>query len=402
MEQDDLWFYNFIVDGTSLWFVPYWYNALCRYDMQTEKLEIVHWLHKEKAAQGLYINLVKIDECLILMPMQTSCIYVYEMNQNQMHEISLADENSQKIHIFSYGVLNNRVYMFSQQCTSVFIFNVHSREISVTHLDCFNILCGVEPVFLLQNYASQHMVYLIVQNSNYILKFDMQEEKGELVRAGKSEDHYLSVCRGQPDQLFLINQKGKLVVVHENSLKVIEMVSPIEGFYSRELFDENARFIECVEHGRFVYFFAGSMIIKVDKESYKISRAAFSSYLLGEGRKRTKCLSDNIFAVKKSGDYLFAENMYKCTFFRIDLRHCKAVQFNIPINKLDISGIEDLADSYTAEAFEGETLYYNLENMLQHVKKSRNSNSYDEQGVGKQIWADIKKKFYLCSDIQLR
>lgn len=395
MKQDYLWSYHFVVDGDNLWFVPYWYNILCMYNMKSKKLELIKKLPQDNEIEGIYLNLVKAGQYLVLVPMYAQEVCIYEMHAGEFKCLKVHGKAGLGSGLFSTGIWKNNVYMFAAAYPEILKLDMQSGcigEIPVRSIPD-GLVHGDEGCnnLFMQSSVSENRIDLLMFNSSYVLSFNMDTETGEFLKIGNGGDRYLSVCRVSSGELFLVCQNGSLIVYDERRQAITAVKNLMIEGCGGNVFEQCQNFIECAEYGNFVYFFVSSMIIEVDQHHYRARKAWFSDILTedNDGR-RTKDYTENFFAVKKEGDVLYVHNRMQGIFYCIDMMAKKVEKFCIPLDTLSGDDMKIMFGQYKNIAIEGKALYLSLDNLLAQLDDER-SPFGTEKNVGRQIWETMKR-----------
>ncbi len=391
MKHDFLWPYHFAVDGECIWFVPYWYNMLCKYNVQTRQIESMQTLPQENTVEGLYLNLVKIGNCILLIPMYAKNVCIYYIDTGEFLELETGCGDKVDSQLYTYGMWKPDVYLFSVMHPVALKLDVAAKKMEYIHFDFAYSQGGSLPFFLMQSSTSSHFIYLPVAKKNYILKFDMDTEKYCFLKIGGEDSYFLSVCKASTGKLFLINQKGELIVYNETDAVAETVKSLVFEGCNENCFNNCQYFIESMEYGRSVFFFTSGRVIAVDTENHSVGKAWFSDALFLEENQRRKDYPDNFFAVKKDGKYLYVENRAGGYYYRIDLDAKTVEPFDILAGGMAQEDRVTMFAQYRNIAQEGKALYFSLDTMFDQLGRENNKANVPT-GIGKQIWDTLKNK----------
>lgn len=79
----------FSVDENKIWFVPYWINVLCVYNLKTNKMEkTIHFPDQDTDSAGYY-SVKKMDELVAILPAFEKRVYIYDTTTDVVSSFDL-------------------------------------------------------------------------------------------------------------------------------------------------------------------------------------------------------------------------------------------------------------------------------------------------------------------------
>ncbi len=391
MQKDYLWSYSFVVDDDCLWLVPYWYNFLCKYNMRTEEIELIEKIPVENTSEALYSNLLMMDTSIILIPTNATKVCIYDTLKKEFTVIDVVDQDGKANRFFPYGVWGDCIYMFSLFSSTVIKFQVSLKKIDYISMDCGTMgMRQGDVLFQTQSYFEQERVYIPFWRSNRVLKFDMEKEVCTVLEIGEDDEYYLSVGRGNENELYLLNQDGNVVIYNELSGKTERLINKLNGVYNYKFFKEYACFASCVSYEGEVYFFPGSKVIKVNCRTHEIREADFSNVLLEDGERNAACFGHTFSMLSKVDSCVYIENMYSRNFMKIDMERGIVKSYKIPLECLPEEYVDEMNGQYQNVCREG-ALYLQLDNILKRLVSHQKEKKKEEM-IGVKINDFIKGK----------
>lgn len=398
MKRDYLWSYNFFVDHERVWFVPYWYNLLCCFNLNTKQLEIVEKIPEENNCEGLYINLVKIGDEIILIPNSTAKLCVYNVIQKEFLVIEILEKGRKSERFFSYDICEDNLYLFPTYYPAIVKLNIRSKKIEyIENWYHDSNLNKDEMIFRMQKDSVDHVTYLLFAGSNRIFKFDEKNEKYFIIEVGDKGDSYSTICKVQTGEIYLTNQDGDIVIFNENSRKTIKIKNAVKNFCKTRFLEKLVCFMSSVEYGDYVYFFPGqaNKVIRINKHGHQIEEADFCNVLHDGGKKNLNWQGTMYSMIHKNKQYIYVMNILNRSFLKIDLNDKEVESFYISIEDLSQKYIDELFLSYGKEIgyiyWERDALYLRMKNFFDNMDKITKK-SGSNPVIGKQIYDTVKQK----------
>lgn len=370
-----IWSMNCIVDEENIWFISYWYNLLCRYDLYNRCLETVR-VPVNYTLEGLFGNIIKVGKQLVLVPTNANSIYVYRILEREFKEIPIREEKEKYDKFMVCAAYGETVYFFPSNYTYIIKLNLNSFQLE--YLEFAH--DGKKIQVNIQNYTYNQYVYLTHKEDNMVIRYNLQNETYECWRIGDKDERYSSIIRTADGKIWVANQHGKIILLDEN-YNIVEKISSdsIKGFgiCANSIV---SCFLGNAEHENSIFFFPGSanMVVEVDKYTHIIRQAGFSVAIQKETDNGYNW-QGSFFSIPegKTTQYLF--NIMDRQFYSIDLANNEMQLYEIEIDNLSDNYLLDLLDEYgsglhdekgNAIYWESGTLYLSLEIFSRVRRKS--------------------------------
>ena len=390
-EIDYLWSYNFYIENENIWFVPFWYNRLCKFDLKKGKISFDKKILCPNEIEGLYSNLFKVENSIILVPENANEICIYDLEEERFTAISLSErrQSNDKFNVsVRYG---NVIYMFPGRYSVICKVDISNKEVTYLSDEFIDQQCHNNcDLFRWSHYVKGNMVYLLKNGSNCIFKFDMSAEKSELIPIGDADENYQTINGDENGNLYLSNLYGNVVMYNENTKKLkkkeydnLDNIGNRQGgFISSEIYgDQIFYFPKC--EGKCRTF----NIINEDWEEVPMLEQ-----LIEKGETDEKGYTNRFSQIWKDQKALYGFNIEERYFFQMDLcdHSVKKIFINYQLNKKDL---QELFEDYEAAKYgaqlESTSLYFNLEAYIEMIiDKSHCKEANFRELVGMKIYRD--------------
>lgn len=366
-KDDYLWSYNFVIDGNNVWFVPEYYNVLCRYDMQEDRLKKIKEIQVDGQLRNLYCNVVKIGNYVVLLPFSANKIYVYDtVNENEMIMIDIRDYGQEKFLFVTYAVWGHYIYLFPRNYPAICRLDTDSWRLE--YFDDWYRSCGFDEdrlFFHWQCYAEGSSAYLPMVEQNGLLRFDMEDASFEFMQVGGTEEHFstISCVNGQ---LYLSNQNGDIVICELNGREIRRIANTISK--RRELTVANAGYfyINSIVVEEDIYYFPGSAdcVVRFHTPTETMHRYTENQLMTGEGKGSTGQFGFMFSNIRKCDGDVYGFHIPEQYFFRWNVRTGQEKRFRIAMESLPPEKLRELYSLYAQK-------YNALEAIAQYLRLDR-------------------------------
>ena len=392
MDKELTWAFNFAVEK-DVWFVSYWYNFLCRYDINLGTLECIQ-LPIKNTVEGLFNGIVKTGDTIIMIPSTADVICLYSVIDSQFLIFPIKKMQGDKFLV--YSVYKEYIYMFPNSYPYIIKFNLQNYEI-----EYLNFMDNEQVIQVgLQGSTYGQYAYLTQQDSNAIIIYNLENETYERIEIGQPEERYSSILKVQEGEVWLTNQSGEIIIYDLNSSRAEKISIQIPEFEIDSL-SVVPCFLGNMEHGDFVYFFPGkaNMIIKVNKYTRQIEKAIFSDMVCQDG--------DNIFgwhgsllSIPQKKDVLYIFNLESRSFFSVDLETGNVDKREIKMDSLSDEELKGLFEEYGSTILDEQSRgvylemgaeYLNLHNFIKVkvIEKSLDYKKQHNENIGEMIYQQM-------------
>lgn len=347
--ENNLCFSDFIKIDKKLWFVHNFLPALFTYDIENQKLEFVKQLPFESGnTVRSYCEIINYKEKLILIPMSSSEICVYNIKTK---EISTQEIKQAKYCNFMRGITyNNKLFMIPTAYDAIVEFDMEQEKVKY-HSKCitklkkitgydggYNFMYGVVEI--------ENKLYLSSVQANYILEFDMDKGIYRIYEVGdKGHTYWDMVFDGE---YFWLNPfKGKDIVRWNKETSE----SKVYNSYPKDFKGDSECFLRFIDLDEKIIAVpkTSNMFISIDKKSGKLEQINLN---LPEVTNENIFWGSNYYFAKKVGNAKIA-TMSACDnkFRLIDLENNSCEVINISniddetIKKFIKQGFNKLGDN---------------------------------------------------------
>lgn len=130
----DIKIYAFAELGQYIWFVPWEYNALCRYNKEKKNIDYMTLIPGEWQTPTLYSKIVVYGKNLILIPYAASEVAIFDTEMQQFEKLKLPvpdncykyRENAKFLSAIRFG---NQIYLLPGEFPQIVCLNMENRII---------------------------------------------------------------------------------------------------------------------------------------------------------------------------------------------------------------------------------------------------------------------------------
>lgn len=394
-KADYLWSDNFTVDGNDVWFVPTYYNVLCKYDMQEDKLEVVKEIPVNNRLRSLFCNVVKIGNYVVLLPLGANKICVYDTeNGNEMIMIDMRDYGQEKRLFITYAMWEHYIYLFPRNYPAICRLDTDSWRLE--YFDDWYRSCGFDEdrlFFQWQCYGEGSSVYLPMAERNGLLRFDMEDASFEFMQVGGTEERFstISCVNGQ---LYLSNQNGDIVICELNGREIRRIPNTISKNRELKVADVPYFYISSIVDEEDIYYFPGAAdcVVRLHVPTGMMHRCSENQLMTGEGRGNAGKFGNMFSNIRKCEGNVYGFHIPEQYFFRGNVRTGQEKRFSIAMESLPPEKLRKLYSLYAQRhnALETTAQYLRLDCFLDCVIEGRKTVETGEASqAGSRIYKNI-------------
>ncbi|WP_283592926.1 hypothetical protein [Paraclostridium bifermentans] len=355
--ENNLCFSDFIKIDKKLWFVHNFLPALFTYDIENQKLEFVKQLPFESGnTVRSYCEIIKYKEKLILIPMSSSEICVYNIKTK---EISTQEIKQAKYCNFMRGITySNKLFMIPTAYDAIVEFDMEQEYLKY-HSKCITKLKKLTGYdggynFMYGVVEMENKLYLSSVQSNYILEFDMDNGKYMIHEVGyKGHTYWDMVFDGK---YFWLNPfKGKDIVRWNKETNE----SKVYNSYPEDFNGDSECFLRFIDFDEKIIAVpkTSNMFISIDKKSGKLEQINLD---LPEVK------NENIFW---GSNYYFAKKEGKTKLYTMSAYDNKLMLIDVEKNSCEVIGIGNI-DNETIRNFMKQGFSKHGENLPYAIRES--------------------------------
>lgn len=220
MKSNYVWMnWRFTVQDGVLWFVPYWINVLCKFDLSTGKMEkIIKIPFDEIEYAGVY-GIRKYEEYIICVPGYENSIFLYNTQSEDMSVIPLRKEDGIYENFFDCSRWQKNFYFFPRDYNYLVKMNLENKAVTYISLKKFGKMFN-------SCVQMGNKVYL-VNKSEYLTIFDMEEEFFERVEVCDNEQ-LNTIERFHEHELIMSSLNG-MIYTYDLQCGEIKKVDAVRG-----------------------------------------------------------------------------------------------------------------------------------------------------------------------------
>ena len=267
--------YGFVIDDDSVWFVPYYYNYLCRYSLKDDRCLLCKRIPEDVELVLSFANLLKYNNQIILIPDNANTIFIYDIDKDEFDSIELDTQVHGVIDkYYGYALKKNILYMFGAALDDIIKIDLCNK--SVQHLGSWKKDFHGETrilYFQLDYLRNDNYVYLLSKNSNEILRLNLDGDTFETISIRYATESVFSTICKISEGFFLTDEKGNGYIFDEN----FELQRKIEKSKEYAIQSIKGRYFACfmdsVYNDNHVMAFPGSCdsVVEFDLNNLMVS-----------------------------------------------------------------------------------------------------------------------------------
>lgn len=392
MDKEYVWSLDFALEE-NIWFVPYWYNLLCKFDISDRRLEYIQ-LPIKNTVEGLYNSSVKVGDIIIMIPSDADSLCLYNIKTRDFLSFPLREKENDIDKFIAYAVYGRFIYLFPYNYPYILKFNIENHE-----MDYLDFSHNGQPIQTgIQNNTFGKYAFLTVSEYNAIVLYDLENETYEYREIGDGEERYSSILRTEEGEIWLTNQRGEVVIYDLNKCR-LERIKIRQPQYDVDMQCVAPCFVGNVEYADSVYFFPGKadMVLKVNKNTHQIEKAAFSDEVCREMDNAFGWRGSH-FSIPRGKEIIYFFNIVSRRFFSVDLRNEDVNEYKMELGAFSDEELKILFKQYgttiqgekTAKIYvEKGAGYLSLNNYIKMIEKNTGGKKQYSKSVGEMIFRQI-------------
>lgn len=396
MKEALLYASTFIIEDDLMWFVPIRYNYLCCYNFTTEKVEKKFRLPEGNYYPRMYDNILSHERKLYLIPFNGSSVLIFDKETEVFQQISTVPFDSIKYKFCAATIYQNILYMFPERVAAdvenpYFVVRVDLTEkenVQVVELDVPVTPAGKPyyEVFDRQYFVTEDFVYILLQRTNRVLEYSLEENTTKIYEVDGSENRYATMYM-DGDIFYFIDQEGDVTVWDKVKNKISKYKNEIPGYAveKKELF---AAFSSAFKYEDAVYFiprYANKVIMFMKNE---VREAEFLNKVIVLDAQFEAWDYYLHFVLNEDELYLWNRRNYK--YYIIDLQNKKCIDKwrTASFSNEELRCLyEEFNENQWNDDKEDEVLYWKLEFFLKMLQSQENEmrKSSIVDDIGKKI-----------------
>lgn len=376
--KDYFWACNYLIDGEKLWFVPFWYNLLCCFDLEKKEMILMEEIPEKLELPSLYFSVAKVNQKIVLVPGNAKKIGIYDIDKEQFTMIPLKYDRERMDKFSDCVVYENNVYFFPAHYEFIVKLDLKTQETSY-----FPLLKEQADAWRLQICVVDHMVYLLSSTTNRVLMFDMVSCDICIKQIGKEEKIYSII--------FYINEKFYLADVAGNIYVFKELDKCIEMFANKTNLEATGLYSGfCLGSELFLFPESGSGILKCHISNGEIKAAEFEKQIMEKNDSKFWLTLHYSFA-KKWKDYLLVWGLHNHKLFFVSFETKKIEECYVISKEMELDYIKKITGEYTANdlLLEAPVAYRSLKGYIEKIEKKAN-NKEKSQNIGEIIYTALR------------
>ena len=398
MQEDFIWSYNFVADGQDIWFVPYYYNRLCRYHCGENKITLLKQLPVKNEIEGLYVNLCKVNHYFILLPYRANDICIYDSLMDTFQMIPLKESN--QLNKFGISaVWNDWVYLFPFAYPA--ICKVNMKTGTVDYLTSWLDEISEKNYYFRWDYhVENNFVYLILAQTNQIYRFDMANDTYAFIAVGDVSESYTSIHFESEKEIYLCNQNGDIIIYNHKSSKTTKIRNNLKDFKFFYKNPSEGCFICSICLGDSIYFIPGQAdrMVSFHKRTHEIRECQDLMSFMIKGNRNLNFYDSRFSVIQQNDALLRGFNLFEQYFFEINTKTGERNYYFIPLSQdliletAESRKFEPLLFANDQRHIESTSFHYNLYALLDLLKKDNVQQPSDIALCGMKIYELLNKK----------
>ena len=215
---------EFVVDGNTIWFVPYEYCFLYQYDFIKKRVCTKIFLEGAKSLWGSHYSVVKEGNYVVIVPGVNNNIYIFDKVSHAMQRIRLPEKKNVREYFRKYALWNEAIFFFPLDYPNIVKISLHNfalEEISIPKADNkYSVSVNITDLVQRGKFAD-----LCINGSDRVLRFNMESYEGKYFSITNAQE-YRTICAYEGNQILLTDKDGNAFIYDENFEKFREVVLP--------------------------------------------------------------------------------------------------------------------------------------------------------------------------------
>lgn len=390
MKRDYLWSYYYEFDDQYVWFVPYWHNFLCCYNLHDKKMELMRELPGDSYIAGYYVNIAKVKHRIYILPASAIDILIYDIEEDCFGKIPLVDKKIRIDKFLSYYIWNDNLYVFPGSYPAILKINLHTNKVEYQEkiFEKIGFRYG-HLIFQLEYFCSRNKLYFLSTENNQVIVFDLQNESVSTVEVGDKSNIYRTICGDEDGTIYLSNQQGDIVISNGTSSVTIPNTLQNEE-------KDRVGFKCSINTDKEIYFFSEylNQIIVLNKDRMCLEEAEWLEKEVCEGKEDELWQGSTFGMFQKTGENIYGSNIKTKQFFVIDVKEKNIVKYIIEASITE-KYISEIWKKYTGikekVMCEFNVEYLTLNTFLNELNIEQGNTKKTSPEVGKRIFDNLIK-----------
>lgn len=375
----------FEIENDSIWFISFFYNCLCKYNIKNRKLEEFIEIPLSNIKHGSFYNLKKVNEILVIVPARGRNIYFYNIEKRNFSNVNFKDIGTEEIKFQTCAVWKNYIYIFPVSYPYILKIELKSQKVEyINNKLIFEMFNRNLLMFMLQEVQVKNKIYLLFYNSNKIFEFDMNTDKGRDIVIGNKENIYTSISLNENDKLILVEKKGDIFTVDLKKLNQ-NFIKP-EIIYSCK---EDMMTLDCVKIQKYLFIFPNSLekgIHEFDLQECIMKKSNFSDFICEIKTDKNWWIYEKFSRAIYFNDKIYVMNILEKCLYEIDVKKGTVEKHFIGIEKEQKSFIKVLL---RYNQIENRIERFALENFLENIKMLSEDSQGKRTNMGYKIFQKL-------------
>lgn len=262
--------YNCAIQDSKIYFVNYNMNMVYYWDLAEQKMHILDASPEEDIfKEGLFGNIICTHNKLVLVPLNASKIWMYDLNEKKWTGVNIPSNKSSKHNNFFGGMLNGEwIYLFGYNYRGILKVNTctcETKDICIDESIWQNDY--IKNGFLNWNYViSNNCLLTPTLCDNKVLRLDLETDEIQYMPIGNKNNTYVGIV-WDGEKYWLAPREGRRYVVWDGdkSEKEFEIPKSIncEGQYFGGVYEVSGKIL-------FTSFAGSSLLFGKDNASVPI------------------------------------------------------------------------------------------------------------------------------------
>ncbi len=319
-EKKSVHFWDFYFENNIIWFVSDKYNALCKMDLETGKIEVIDHMQVSSILDFQYCDISKIDSKVIIQPHNAGEICEYDLQERVFIKRPFKDPMphsnfDRMIHYKDY------IFMKPKSYSAILRYDIRNGDIKY-YSKCLEkfMKCRErenEDMFMWGVSTRDNLLLMASSKTNQVLEFNMDTGKSKIHTVGSKGSNYFGMTFDGADY-WLIPNEGKAIVRWNYETGKTEEYSDFPENFS----GDTKAFINIICCGSYLLAFprTANMIVKIDIATGNMSEFDLNlPYKEGQRKSSYYKHDSNYYFAKKIDDrHIVALSAYDNSLVIVD------------------------------------------------------------------------------------
>lgn len=199
--RDSLWTQGqFSIVDNELWFVSMFNNLFCKYNLESEKTDVILWPLSEKNNFGFF-DVKALGDFVVAIPAFEDGIILYQRSVKSLDVIPLRKNRKYTLEKFCGGIVyENNVFMLPVDYDGIVQLNCVNKTVQYIDIGDYGMITG---------YVREENYIYCINGTNKLLIFDCRNHAYEIITCSENMK-FFNILKLRDRELYLWDDRGRI------------------------------------------------------------------------------------------------------------------------------------------------------------------------------------------------